>query len=188
MINKHIILASGSPRRKELLQKLGFNFKTYPSEADESVEEGTPPETAVTELALRKALWVKERVGETESVILAADTLVFLDSRLLGKPADEADAFDMLKRLSGRVHEVYTGIAVLCGDETIVDFEKTRVFFRDMDDSEIHAYIATGDPMDKAGAYGIQEKGGVFVERVEGDYFNVLGLPLCKTYSILKIF
>jgi len=186
MLDKTIILASQSPRRRELLKSFGFDFIAVSSGADEDGTEGMPPDEAVKTLALRKAKWVKERREENGSVILAADTLVALNGELLGKPKDEEDAFRMLKSLSGTAHEVYTGVAILCGDKEIVHAEGTKVFFRPISDEEIRAYIATGEPMDKAGAYGIQEKGGIFVRRIEGDYLNVLGLPICKTYELLR--
>ena len=186
MFSKNIILASQSPRRRELLQSFGFKFEAVSSGADEDGTEGMTPAEAVKTLALRKAKWVKERRAEDGSVILAADTLVALDGELLGKPADEEDAFRMLSALSDTAHEVYTGVAILHGDKEIVHAECTKVFFRPLSEQEIRAYIATGEPMDKAGAYGIQEKGGIFVRRIEGDYLNVLGLPLCKTYELLR--
>ncbi|MBE6677424.1 MAG: septum formation inhibitor Maf [Ruminococcaceae bacterium] len=186
MINKHIILASASPRRRELLESFGFDFEICRSLADENGVENYAPQDAVTELALRKALWVKERCKNNDSVILAADTLVAIDGKLLGKPEDEEDAFRMLKGLSGTNHQVYTGYAILYGDKQISGYECTDVFFRPLEEEEIRAYIATGEPMDKAGAYGIQEKAGIFVRRIEGDYLNVLGLPVCKIYEELK--
>ncbi|MBQ3081026.1 MAG: septum formation inhibitor Maf [Clostridia bacterium] len=186
MFGKHIILASQSPRRRGLLFDFGFDFEAVSSGADESGTDGMAPDEAVKTLALRKAKWVKERREEDGSVILAADTLVALNGALLGKPVDEEDAFRMLSALSGTAHEVYTGVAILCGDKEIVHAECTKVYFRPIDEEEIREYIATGEPMDKAGAYGIQEKGGIFVRRIEGDYLNVLGLPLCKTYELLR--
>lgn len=186
MINKHIVLASASPRRRELLESFGFDFEIYSSLADESGVEDYAPHAAVTELALRKALWVKERIHDDESVVLAADTLVALEGKLLGKPVDEEEAFSMLSALSGTKHQVYTGYAILYGDKVISDYACTDVYFRPLEENEIRAYIATGEPMDKAGAYGIQEKAGLFVRRIEGDYLNVLGLPVCKIYEELK--
>ncbi len=183
---KHIVLASASPRRRKLLEDFGFDFESVASRADEGGTEGLPPAEAVKELSLRKALWVKERREDDGSVILAADTLVYLGSAPFGKPKDGEDAFRMLSALSGTCHEVYTGIAILCGDTRISHAECTRVFFRPLDSEEIRAYIKTGEPMDKAGAYGIQERGGLFVSRIEGDYYNVLGLPICKTYELLR--
>ena len=186
MFTKHIILASQSPRRRELLRDFGFDFEAVSSGADESGTEGMSPADAVCTLALRKAKWVKENRDTGDSVVLAADTLVALDGKLLGKPCDEEDAFRMLSELSDTAHEVYTGVAILYGDREIVHAECTKVYFRPISEEEIRAYIATGEPMDKAGAYGIQEKGGIFVRRIEGDYLNVLGLPLCKTYELLR--
>ncbi len=188
MFSKHIVLASASPRRRELLASFGFDFEIFSSQADESGVEHFAPAAAVKELALRKALWVKERRPDDGSIILAADTLVALDGELLGKPADEEDAFRMLSALSGTNHQVYTGFAILCGDKVIAEAECTQVFFRPLDEDEIKAYIATGEPMDKAGAYGIQEQAGIFVRRIEGDYLNVLGLPVCRIYELLKTF
>lgn len=186
--DKHIVLASASPRRRDLLAAFDFDFEVFRSDADESGVSELAPAEAVKELALRKAQWVKERRQNDGSVILAADTLVAHEGRLLGKPSDEQDAFRMLSTLSGTSHEVYTGIAILYGDALVSDCECTKVFFRPLSDEEIRAYIATGEPMDKAGAYGIQEKGGIFVRRVEGDYLNVLGLPVCKVYEhLLKL-
>ncbi|MBQ7047783.1 MAG: septum formation inhibitor Maf [Clostridia bacterium] len=186
MFNKRIILASASPRRREIMKQFGFNFESIPSDADESGVDNLAPHKAVMELARRKAVWIKERYPEKEEIILAADTLVALDGELLGKPKDEEDAFRMLSALSGTNHQVYTGYAILQGDKTVVDYDCTQVFFRPLEKEEIEAYIATGEPMDKAGAYGIQEKAGIFVRRVEGDYLNVLGLPICKIYEQLK--
>lgn len=188
MINRHIVLASSSPRRRELLSEFGFDFEVSESRADESGADRLPPDAAVKELSLRKAVWVNERRGDDGSVILAADTLVYADGRLLGKPADEEDAFRMLSALSGSVHEVYTGFTLMCGGKRLTEAERTRVFFRPLDEDEIWEYIKTGEPMDKAGAYGIQGRGGLFVRRIEGDYYNVLGLPICKVYELLRTF
>ena len=167
-----IVLASGSPRRRELMEKAGYSFEVCPSEADENVS-GAPRER-VALLARRKA----EAVPEDGRPVLAADTLVALDEQALGKPADEDDARAMLRALSGRTHQVYTGVCLRCGGVYHVDCQRTDVTFRPLTDGEIDAYIATGEPMDKAGAYGIQGGAGVFVEKLEGPFDNVMGLPM----------
>ncbi len=186
MYKGHIILASASPRRRDILESFGFCFDIMASDADESGVESLHPADAVKELALRKAKWIAERVGQTDSVILAADTLVAKDGELLGKPRDEEDAYRMLSLLSDSKHQVYTGVALIKGDKIVNEAECTDVFFRPINEEELRAYIATGEPMDKAGAYGIQERAGIFVRRIEGDYLNVLGLPMCRVYELLK--
>ncbi len=184
MIKKHIILASASPRRRELISQICSDYEVCVSDADESGVESFTPADAVKELSKRKALAVAEKADGT---VLAADTLVAFDGELLGKPTDKADAFRMLKLLSGRVHEVYTGVTVASGERYLTDCECTKVYFRELEDAEIEEYIATENPLDKAGAYGIQEV-GAFVRKIDGDYFNVIGLPLCKSYEMLKDF
>lgn len=179
-----IILASGSPRRRELLNTLGLSFTVRPAEGEEKAPEGAGPEEIVKALSRAKA----EEVGRQSDgrLVIAADTIVYLDGRVLGKPKDEADARAMLSALSGRAHEVYTGVTVLLGGDIICEAERTKVFFRELSQEEIDAYVASGDPMDKAGAYGIQGKASLMVERIEGDYFNVMGLPLCRLGKMLK--
>ena len=174
-----IILASGSPRRRQLLEQVGIAHEVIVSNVDETID-GTPEEQARI-LALRKAEAVRDIVSE-DAVIIAADTLVYIDGNVLGKPSDPDEAFDMLKTLQGRSHTVYTGVAVLqvgrraCAVESFV--ETARVYFRKLTDEEIWAYIRTGEPFDKAGAYGVQEKGALLVERIVGDFYTVVGLPL----------
>jgi septum formation protein len=179
-----VILASGSPRRKQLLEQAGIDFEVRVSDADETVE-GEPYEQ-VAALARRKAEAVAQSVAG-EAIIVAADTLVYAESRngsgrILSKPCDERDAYDMLQALQGRKHTVYTGVAVLRTDsgERNVFVDAAYVYFRPLTDREIQAYIATGEPFDKAGAYGIQEKGALLVERIEGDFYTVMGLPISK--------
>ncbi len=184
MIKKHIILASASPRRRELISQICPDHEVCVSDADESGVEGMCPADAVKELSKRKALAVSSKVKGT---VLAADTLVAFNGELLGKPLDSADAFRMLKLLSGNVHEVYTGVTVAEGKRCLTDCECTRVYFRELSDEEINEYILGESPLDKAGAYGIQEVGS-FVRKIDGDYFNVIGLPLCKCYEMLKDF
>ncbi len=183
-----VVLASKSPRRRELLPFLGIEeFKIIPAEGEEKLEPGLSPEETVMSLAGQKAAEVREKCGEAE-LIIAADTLVYLDEERLGKPADEDDAFKMLRALAGRKHTVYTGVALLRGDRLLADYEKSDVYFAEMTDEEILSYIATKEPMDKAGAYGAQGYGAVFVRKIDGDFFNVMGLPLRKLYEMLNKF
>ena len=183
-----IVLASESPRRYELLKMIGIeNFAVIPAEVEETASSGMTPEQTVCDIALRKAKSVSRSCGP-DDIIIAADTLVYLDGRPLAKPCDEADAASMLRALSGRRHTVYTGVVLLRGNDNAMGAEKTEVFFRELQDSEIIAYISTGEPMDKAGAYGAQGRGAVFIERLEGDFFNVMGLPICKLSTMLKDF
>ncbi len=183
-----IILASQSPRRRELLGQIGLRgFKVSVPDVDESVEDNPAPAQLVETLSLRKARAVRERSDE-DDLIIAADTVVVLDGGILGKPADERDAFAMLSALSGNRHRVYTGLTVLRGDRAETGHEETLVQFRELEPHEISAYIATGEPMDKAGAYGIQGLGSLLVSRLEGDYFNVMGLPLFRLGRMLADF
>jgi len=181
-LNK-IILASGSPRRKQLLEQVGIPFEVIVSNADETIDG--PPASQVKTLALRKAEAVREVAGN-DTIILAADTLVYIDGKVLGKPGDKNEAFEMLKTLQGRCHTVYTGVALIKGGEQNAFVDSTLVYFRQLSDTEIEAYIATGEPMDKAGAYGVQDRGALLVHRIEGDYFTVVGLPVAKVASALR--
>ncbi len=181
-----IVLASQSPRRIELLGRIGLSdISVIRSGADETAPHDLPPGEAARIIALRKAEAVKDYAGSGD-IIIAADTIVALDDMRLGKPEDEPDAVRMLGILSGRRHTVFTGVAVLRGDLTLNRFEETAVYFRPLDLREIEAYVKTGEPMDKAGAYGIQEIGATFVRRIEGDFYNVMGLPLCLLAGMLK--
>lgn len=175
---EQVILASQSPRRKELLGRIFAEFTVIPSAAEESACADSPAEY-VTALARAKAEEVSARVGKG-ALVIGADTVVACDGVILEKPKDEQDAFRMLSALSGRDHAVYTGFAICKDGKTVVDVEETRVWFRKLSDDEILRYIATREPMDKAGAYGIQDKGAQLVRKIEGDYFNVVGLPICK--------
>jgi len=179
-----IILASGSPRRKDLLTQVGIPFEVIVSNADETITG--PPDQQVQALALRKAIAVQNTRPSHNDIILAADTLVYIDNKVLGKPETPSEAFNMLKSLAGRSHTVYTGVAILHGSEKQVFVDSTKVFFRNLSDSEIQAYIATGEPMDKAGAYGVQDKGALLVDHIEGDYFTVVGLPIAKVGAALR--
>lgn len=181
-----LILASGSPRRRELLEQASIPYIVAPANADESVPCDFTPEQAVTELARRKALAAQKEYPE--ELILAADTLVALEGQTFGKPVDEKEAEEMLRRLSGRTHEVFTGVAIRCGNRENAFFERTLVTFYELDTCDIEEYIKTGEPMDKAGAYGIQGRGCLFVRRLEGDYFNVVGLPIARVCRELKAF
>ncbi len=180
----NIVLASASPRRRELLSHFLTDFVIDPAAGPETPPDHAAPADVVRALARAKADEVAAR--HPDAVVIAADTIVELDGTILGKPSNEDDAFRMLRTLSGREHRVYTGVAVRQGDRVLCGAERTRVFFRAMTDREIRAYIASGEPMDKAGAYGYQGLAGVFVERIEGDYFNVVGLPLCRLGRMLE--
>lgn len=174
------ILASGSPRRRELLEMLGVPDLTIrPAAGPERATPGAGPEQTVRELSLHKAQEVAQTCAP-EDIIIAADTIVYLDGAILGKPRDHDDAARMLTALSGREHIVYTGVAVLRGGELRQAAERTAVRFRTLTPAEIERYIATGEPMDKAGAYGVQSLGALLVERIDGDFYNVMGLPVEK--------
>jgi septum formation protein len=182
-----IILASASPRRRELLELLGVkNLKIMPADTDETVA-AMSPEAEVQAIALEKAKAVAAKSAAAD-VVVAADTLVYLEGEALAKPADDSDAFRMLRQLSGARHTVYTGVALVQGNRELTFAEKTDVYFRKLTDAEIHAYIQTGEPMDKAGAYGAQGRGAMFIERIDGDFFNVVGLPLCRLVVMLRRF
>ena len=184
----NIILASQSPRRKELLGQMGLKgFKVTSPDVDEDTDENLHPSLMVEELSLRKAKAVAAHADE-DDIIIAADTVVALEGTALGKPVDEADAFTMLSALSGNRHYVYTGYTVLRGEQVVTSHEMTAVDFRELDPQEIEHYIATGEPMDKAGAYGIQGLGALLIDRIEGDYFNVMGLPIQKLSRALAQF
>jgi len=181
-----IILASASPRRKEILQMLGVkDMQIIPAVGEEASIPGAKPEALVCALALAKGREVAEKAAE-EDVVIAADTIVWYDGRVFGKPHSREEAAAMLSALSGNTHQVYTGVAVICGGREICRADKTDVRFRCISDAEIKAYIRTGEPMDKAGAYGAQGIASVFVESIEGDFFNVMGLPVCRLDSMLR--
>ncbi len=182
----HILLASGSPRRRALLEQLDLTFTVCPADVDETIAPGTPPDQAVAQLSVRKAQ--AAAALHPTALILAADTVVALDDTILGKPHSPSEARSMLQALSGRTHRVYTGFTLLQGARCKSDVVCTEVDFRPLTGSEIDAYIATGEPMDKAGAYGIQGKGAVLVSGIRGDYFNVMGLPLCRLHLALQDF
>ena len=182
------ILASGSPRRRELLEMIGIkDFRVIPDTNGEEIISGLSPELTVCKIALNKAKNVS-LLCEKDDIILAADTLVYLDETPIGKPGSPDEAVMMLRALSGRKHTVYTGVALISGGIHITGAEMTDVYFRDIPDREILAYVKTGEPMDKAGAYGAQGRGSVFIECINGEFFNVMGLPLCRLSVMLRSF
>jgi septum formation protein len=180
-----IILASQSPRRRELMGLLGVPFTVSAADADETMDRALPPENEVARVSLLKAK-TAARSAAPGDIVVAADTIVLAQGRILGKPKDERDAARMLHLLSGRRHEVLTGLTVLQDGFSQTDTVRTAIWFRKLSDAEIAAYLRTGEPMDKAGAYGIQGRASVFVERLDGDYFGVMGLPLCPLAGMLR--
>jgi tetrapyrrole methylase family protein/MazG family protein len=181
-----IILASQSPRRHELLKAAGFEFDIIPATGEENIPPNTPPEQAVTALAEQKAAEIAALYPDSDCTVIGADTIVYLDGEILGKPADKDDAFAMLRKLSGKLHRVFTGVAVISNRSKHTFFEETTVEFHELSDSEIAAYIDTGEPFDKAGAYGIQEKGMLLVKQIRGDFYNVMGLPISRLARVLR--
>lgn len=182
-----LILASASPRRQELLRALDLRFSVMTADIDESMGETRGAEEEVARICRAKADAVLPLTNPGD-VIITADTIVCVDNRILGKPSDAADAVQMLHLLSGRTHQVRTGITVCTHDRAVTEVETTDVRFRSLSDAEISAYVRTGEPMDKAGAYGIQGRASIFAEALHGDYFNVMGLPLCRLTRILRQF
>jgi septum formation protein len=180
----NLILASSSPRRKELLENLQLQFITSSSEVDESFEPGLPPEKVVVELAQRKATAVFREYPD--SYVIGSDTIVSADGKILGKPKDKAEAFQMLRQLSGKSHNVYTGVSIIAPEKSVAFYEKTEVIFWELSDEEINWYVQSGEPFDKAGSYGIQGLGSMFVKQISGDYFAVVGLPVSRTIRELK--
>lgn len=177
-----LILASQSPRRKELMGLFRVPFTVRAADIDETMDPQKDPYTEVARVSRAKAMAVPR---DPADVVVAADTIVVCGGQVLGKPRDESDARRMLRLLSGRDHQVMTGLCVLAGGECRVCTEVTDIHFRELSDREIDAYIRTGEPMDKAGSYGIQGGGALFAERIAGDYFNVVGLPVCRLGRIL---
>jgi septum formation protein len=185
-----LVLASASPRRRELLTQAGFSFTVHPAHIPEDPLPAEDPIAYVTRLAREKAESVFAELSSRSSapprVVLGADTTVTLDNQILAKPADSADAARMLRQLSGRTHHVITGVAVVAAGSTQVAAEVTAVRFLSLSDQEIEAYVATGEPMDKAGAYAIQGRAARWIPRIEGCYFNVVGLPLALVTALLE--
>ena len=186
-----LILASASPRRAEILRDAGFRFEVRPALVDESLRPGEPPGNYVRRLALDKARATADSLDRTEKCLfIGADTTVVIEDHILGKPESDEDARRMLRRLSGTAHEVHTGLALRqeCPETERVVEEMTRVTFAPLSDNEIESYIATGEPFGKAGGYAIQGIGGQYITRIEGCYFNVVGFPLARFYSLLREF
>ncbi len=183
--NMDMILASASPRRQELLTRLGLPFRVVVPNVDESALTAEDPAVLVTDLAEAKARAV---AAEDRSLVLAADTVVVLNGQVLGKPKDEAEAAAMLRALGGRSHLVYTGLCLIRGKQCRRGYEKTVVRMRSLSEADIAAYVLSGEPMDKAGSYGIQGLGALFVSGIEGDFYTVMGLPLCRLGEELRAF
>ncbi len=179
-----LILASKSPRRQELLKFITTDFTVKSADADETLPKGITPSDAVVTLSKIKALPLKN----SNDIIIGADTVVSIDGEILGKPKNRQNAEDMLKRLSGKTHSVFTGITIIKGERETSFYEETKVTFHHLTDEEIKKYIQTEEPMDKAGAYGIQGYGSLLVKKIDGDYFNVVGLPVSRLYRELKKF
>lgn len=176
---QNLILASSSPRRKELLENLRLTFTISSSDVDESFDPNLAPEAVVMELADRKAQAVFK--DNTNAFVIGSDTIVVANNQILGKPADEAEAIRTLKKLSGSKHEVFTGVSIVTKEAKSQFFEKTEVWFWELTDEEIQVYVKSGEPLDKAGAYGIQGLGSMLVKKIHGDYFAVVGLPVART-------
>lgn len=198
---ERIILASASPRRQALLKQICIPFEIIESEADENIDDEVSPYDLVKILSMRKAMNVIDKLKKNDNeflkdlgitIIIAADTIVTFKGQVLGKPKDETDAFNMLKKLQGKHHSVYTGMTIVFKQNENIKFktiiDNTIVFIRQLSDDDIKKYIKTNEPFDKAGAYAIQEKGSLLVEKIEGDYYTVVGLPLTKLYMALKDF
>jgi septum formation protein len=189
-MNADLILASASPRRVELLRNLGLSFRVLPSAVEENFADHLSPEQVVIELAERKARAVQQALepgqSKTNPYIIAADTIVVLGDEILGKPADKNDAAAMLSRLSGRCHQVFTGVCVLHGEQSDAQAERSNVVFRSLSPAEIACYVATEEPMDKAGAYAVQGIGAFMIERIEGCITNIIGLPVVRTLKMLR--
>lgn len=188
---KKIVLASKSPRRHEILEMSGIEHEVITSECEEDIEAESPSEL-VMQLSARKAGAVSELLKDSkaEAVVIGSDTIVYFEGKVLGKPADESEAFRMLSALSGNTHSVFTGVTLMdtaSGKEETF-FEETKVTFYEVEEEEIRAYIETGDPMDKAGSYGVQGRGAFLVKRIEGDYFTVVGLPVAHLIRVLRTF
>lgn len=186
---KNIVLASQSPRRQELLKQLNIPFEIVVSRVKEVFDPCEDPSKIVKELALQKGMWVQNHCRKS-SIIISADTIVVAEGQILGKPKNIDDARNMLSLLSGKKHQVFTGLCIIDSEleKKAVDVGITDVYFRNLDREEIEGYLRTSEPYDKAGAYGIQGLGAVFIDKIDGDFFTVMGLPVEKLYNILKTF
>lgn len=184
---KQLILASQSPRRRQLLEQMGLTFEVKTACIDETMDPAKPLAEEIARLSWRKAEAVQAGLSH-DAVIVAADTMVCIDGQRLGKPHSTKEAAAMLRQLSGRSHTVLSGVCVLCADQVETFTQQTDITFRPLSETEITAYVATGEPMDKAGAYGIQGMGGLFVSSLNGDYYNVMGLPICPLAEVLRRF
>ncbi len=181
------VLASASPRRKKLLEMIGLDFEVIPSQIEEVIEDKQSPEVLVKNLAYQKAISVVEKKDYIkDKIVIGADTVVVKDNEVLGKPKDFADAYEMLSLLNNSCHNVLTGISIIKDEQVITDFKQTKVYFNKLAPREIKDYIATGEPFDKAGGYGIQGKGSVLIEKIEGCFYNVVGLSINKFVSMIK--
>ena len=187
-MNYNVILASGSPRRKELLNQIGITFTVNPSKKEEIITTHKPSEV-VMELSLQKAMDIAEQ-SEVGSIVIGADTVVAYDGKILGKPKDTTDAKRMLRMLSGNTHSVYTGVTIIKKDNNGITketfYQETKVTMANMAEYEIQTYVDSNEPMDKAGSYAIQGKCAAYIEKIDGDYYNVVGLPVCEVYHRLK--
>ncbi len=183
-----IILASKSERRREILAKIGLSFETMPTEADEIFYEGEPPEKAVVRIAREKANFAKKNIKyNSDYLIIGADTVVYLDDKIFGQPKDREEAKEMMRFLQRKSHTVYTGVCLIKnGKEYKEGFSKSDVEFHSMSEEEIEWYVNSGEPMDKAGAYGVQGKGSLFIKRIDGSFHNVMGFPVDLFYNLLK--
>ncbi len=183
-MKRKLILASASPRRKELLSLLGYEFECIPATKEEEIDLSLPLTKAIEKVAKAKAQDVYD--SHTDFLVLGSDTIVTIDGMILGKPKNDEDAFRMLRLLSGKTHEVITGLAFISQEETFITHEVTKVKFMALNDEEINNYLLTKEPNDKAGAYALQGKGGAFIEKIDGDVYTVIGLPLNKVYTYLS--
>ena len=185
---KSIILASASPRRKKLLERIGLRFKIVVSKFEEVIDPKLSPHQLAKKLSLEKAKIVATKYKN--AIVIAADTFVICDNKIIGKPKDENDARQTLRLLSNRAHSIITGFTIIDSDtgKTVSRSEETKVFMRKITEEEIDSYVKTKEPLGKAGSYAIQEKGSMFIEKIEGDYFNVVGLPIYSLFKELKNF
>lgn len=182
----YFVLASKSPRRQQILKDIGLDYTICQEDVDETLDTPLPPDETVRTLSHRKAKAASEKINDRNALIISADTVVYCKGKILGKPKDDKDAFDMLSFMSGSRHYVYTGITVIFNGKTVTDCEVSEIIFRDISRNEITKYINKGEHRDKAGSYGIQESGGYFVKKVDGDINNIIGLPVNLLRDLIK--